>query len=565
MIDNIFLQLSILFGITVSIAFLMRLLRQPLVVAYIVAGLVAGPLFLDITHGGEKFFEAFATFGIVLLLFIVGLSLNFDFITRVGKHVFVGGTIQFLVTASLGFLLMQAFGFAFIPSLLVSIAITYSSTIIVVKLLTEKKDLESVYGRYTVGMLIVQDIIAILFLISLNTIATDANVFLTAITVIGKAFFIIAVVYFLSKYLLPRIMDTVATSSEMLFIFTIAWLFGIASLVSLMGLNVEIGAVIAGISLGASNYQREITSKMRPLRDFFIVLFFIVLGSELQIGAVTSAIQPSIILALFVLCIDPLILFIVMRRLGYTRRNAFLAGVTAAQVSEFGFIIIFKARELGYVGESELAIVTITALITIVISSYFITYNEQLYRFVRPVLERFGKRDGEQKEQKKEIYPVWIVGYHRIGWKIAETLTELHIPFAVIDFDSTAISKLKHRGIPAFFGDVADVEFLEDLPLDKTKMIISTIPEPDDQITMIEHVRSRNKHTLIIANLYENRYSEAFYNAGANYVMMPHLLGGQWISEILKNHTWSKTTFKHLREEQREEMRLRFTMGTDEA
>ena len=560
MIDNIFLQISALMAITVTIALVMRLLRQPLVVAYIVAGMVGGPLFLNVLHGGEEFFETFAKFGIVLLLFIVGLSLNFDYIKRVGKAVFFGGVLQFVITATVGFGIMRWLGFGMVPALFIGAAITFSSTIIVVKLLADKRDNEAVYGRYVIGVLLVQDVIAVVIMIFLNTIGLENGTWYELlIETLSKGMLLVGAVFLMARYILPILIERVAHSGELLFIFTIAWCFGIASLVYWAGFNIEIGAIIAGITLGASPYQRQIASRVRPLRDFFIVLFFVVLGSEMQLGDLSAAWKPAIILAVFVLIADPLILFFVMRRMKYTRRNALLAGVTAAQVSEFGFILVFKGQEVGYLTGPELTILTIVALITIVISTYLITYNEQIYQKMRPLFLKFGRDDERQKDEKVKKYEVWVFGYHRIGWRVCETLTEMNIKFAVVDYNPDAINKLKHRGIPAFFGDAADVEFLESLPLGSAKLVISTLPEADDQKTLISHIHQLGTKTKIIGNLYHSHQLDELYKAGADYVMMPHLLGGSWIASVLKDKAWTKHTFKELKKEQKKELQLRFT------
>lgn len=556
--ENFFLQLSILLGLTVSIAFIMRLLRQPLVVAYIAAGLIAGPLFLQSVQSEQIPWEAFAQFGIVLLLFIVGLSLNIDYIKRVGREVFFGGTIQFFITALVGFGVMRLFGFSLVPAFFVAVAITFSSTIIVVKLLVEKKDLETLYGQYSVGLLLVQDIIAIFLLIVLNTLKTPGAWQFAVVATLGKIALLILVIGFLSKKILPWVMSRVATSGEMLFIFTIAWCFGVASLVYWLGFGVEIGAVIAGLSLGSSPYQAEISSRLRPLRDFFIVVFFIVLGSKLHLGNIMAVVGPGLILSAFVLIVQPMILYVIMRRLGYKRRSAFLAGVTAAQVSEFGFILIFKGQELGYLYGQELALLTLVALVTIFISSYLITYNNQLYHFLRPLLDTLGKEDSEEKSTPKTAVTVWVFGYHRIGWKICEALSSKKISFAVIDFDPQAIKKLQAQGIAAYFGDISDIEFLETVPLGQSKLIISTIPDAHDQETMIQHVRKQKVGPFIIANLHHVRDIDSLYKAGANYVMLTHLLGGQWLSELIREKKqWSKKTFSTLRREQEEEMKMR--------
>ncbi len=558
--ENFFLQLSILLGLTVSIAFVMRLLRQPLVVAYIAAGLVAGPLFLQGVASEQISWHAFAQFGIVLLLFIVGLSLNFDYIKRVGKEVLIGGTVQFFITALVGFGVMRLFGFSVLPALFIGVAITFSSTIIVVKLLVEKKDLETVYGQYSVGLLLVQDVIAILLLIILNTVNTPGVWPVAVAMTLGKMTILGLVIIFLSKKILPWIMNQVATSGEMLFIFTIAWCFGVASLVYMLGFGVEIGAVIAGLSLGSSPYQSEISSRLRPLRDFFIVLFFIVLGSELHLDNLMSVLGPGLILSAFVIIVQPMILYIVMRRLGYKRRSAFLAGVTAAQVSEFSFILVFKGQELGYLQGSELGLLTLIALITIFISSYLITYNNQLYHFLRPIFDALGKENNEEAQASKPLVSVWVLGYHRIGWKICDELEAKKIPFAVIDFNPQTIKKLRLRGITAYFGDISDIEFLETLPLTTAKIIVSTVPEFEDQKTVIHYVRKYSHDPIIIANLHHARDIGSLYSAGANYVMLTHLLGGQWLSEIIgKKAQWTKRTFSTLRRAQQQEMKLRYT------
>lgn len=566
MTENIFLQMAALLGITVTTAFFIRLLKQPLVVAYILAGILAGPVFLNVINGSEAFFNAFAQFGIVLLLFVVGLSFNLTHLKSVGKDIFVGGTLQFFFTSLLGMVIMRWLGFGWISAAFVAVAITFSSTIIIVKLLGDKKDLETVYGRYIVGILVIQDLIAISILIFLTTFArAEFSISQSILLTVIKAGFLGIGVYLVAHHLLPIIMPRVAKSNELLFIFTIAWCFGVASLVLSAGFSIEIGAIIAGMTLGASPFQSEIMSRIKPLRDFFIVLFFIVLGSGLEFNGALSAMKPGILISLFVLVVEPIILYIVMRALKYTRRNAFLVALSAAQVSEFAFILAFKGRELGYIGHVEFAILTIVALITITISSYLMEYNEWLYKKFLPFFHRFGKDKMQERQigaNEKKQYEAYVFGYHRIGWKICEALAARKVEYVVVDFNPQAIEKLQRRGIPCYFGDASDLEFLQELPLDKAKMIISTIPHAEDQLTLINHIRSRSTKTFIIANLSHRDYLTDLYKAGANFVLMPHLLGGHWMSEIIQKKSWTKRTFATLQKEQQQEMEQRFTADT---
>mgnify|MGYP003995400011 CR=1 FL=1 len=562
MIDNIFLQIGVLLGITVTVAFLMRMLRQPLMTAYLIAGIVAGPFVLNLVQGDTEVFHALSQFGVILLLFVVGLSLNFDHIKRIGKVALTVGLTQVMFTAAIGYGILRSLNYEASSAMYLALALTFSSTIIIEKLLTDKKDLQSVYGRYTIGVMIVQDILALLIMIVLTSLSGDMTIGETIVDLIFNIVLLIAFVIVLARYVVPKIMDRVAESSEFLFLFTVAWCFGVASILTLLGFSIEVGALIAGLTLGSSPYQSEISSRVKPLRDFFIVIFFIILGSELSLAQLPLVVVPGLTLSAFILFGNPFILYRTFRALKFTRRNSFLSGVTAAQVSEFGFVLLFTGQQLGYIHGQEVEVFTLVALVTIILSSYAITYNEQLYKMMIPFFDMFGKDKYRQREDKAQKYDVWVFGYHRIGWKICEALAEKGKSFAVVDYNPAAIAKLKQRGIPAFFGDASDVEFLSQLPIEKAKMIISTLPEVDDQLTCIKHLRStpEGKKVHIIANLYHIDALKEMYDAGASYVMMPHLVGGTWLSDILKNESWSKRTFSHLQKEQKEEMKMRYTL-----
>lgn len=563
MIDNIFFQISIILGITAVLAFVVRLLRQPLLISYIISGIIAGPILLNFVQKDNVSYHLFSEFGIVLLLFVIGLSLNFNYLKKIGKVAVITGLGQAALTALLGFFLLKSLGLPLFASLYLSIAITFSSTIIISKLLASKKDTESVYGRYTLGIMLVQDIIAIGIMIFMVGGGTGTGIdLLHSVTLLAlKASSIALLIYSLSKFVIPLLLNHIAKSAEFLFLFTVAWCFGITSLVAAAGLSLEIGAIIAGLSLGSSPYQPEISSRIRPLRDFFLILFFIILGSSINIANLESALFPALVLSLFVILIKPSILYIIFRLLKFTRRNSFLSATTAAQVSEFGFVLLFTAENLKLTRDSEFAIFTLVALITIFVSSYIITYNEQLYRFCIPFFNLFGKDKYQQEENNIPIYDAWVIGHHRMGWKVCQALKNQGLSFAIIDFNPETVQQLKKENYHVYFGDVADVEFLSELPLEKAKLIISTIPEPDDQMTLVKHIRAHSEKPHIIANLTHIRHLDDLYNAGANYVMMPHLLGGYRLAEILSEKI-SRTTFNKLRHEQKQEIAMRFEANT---
>ena len=553
--DSIFGQISTLLAVTVGAAFLIRLFRQPLIIAYIVAGIVCGPYILNLLHGDRHLYEAFAQFGVVLLLFIIGLNLNFNHLKSLGRVSLFTGLGQVIFTAGVGFLLLLGLGVSSQSAMYLAIAITFSSTIIIMKLLSDKRDTETIYGRYTIGLMLVQDLIAVFLVIALGIMSGEgegaaafARLGLTLVLSVGA-------LVLLSKYVLPRVLAAIADSSELLFLFSLAWCFGVASLLYWFGLSLEVGAIISGIALSSSPFQLEIASRIRPLRDFFLVLFFIVLGSEMGLSNLGHIFLPAVVLSLFILIGNPLILYLIFRRFRFTRRNSLLAGLTAAQVSEFGFVLLFAGRNAGHVHGDEVGIFTAVAIITIFTSSYLIMYNERIYQKLRPFFALFGPDRHKQDEHLAESYDAWVVGCHRIGQKVVDALRQMGKSHIVIDFDPDVIKRHEHDGTPHLFGDIADIEFLESLPLTGAKLIVMTIPAVDDQVNMIRFVRrSIGEDIPIVANAYHQPDSEELYRAGANLVMMPHMLGGHWIANALTHESWDMRSFAKLKKDLTEQL-----------
>lgn len=551
--DNIFVQISALLAMAVSVAFIIRLLKQPLIVSYIFAGMICGPFLLNLFHGDHEMYEAFAQFGVVLLLFIIGLNLNFKHLKSIGKTSVITGLGQVIFTASIGTIFLLVMKSQLIPALYLAVAITFSSTIIIMKMLSDKKDTDTIYGRYTIGLMLVQDVLAVLIIIALGVMRGDGSgtgSWLVIAILIAKLLVTALVLYLITKYLIPKILDRIADSSELLFLFTLAWCFGVASLLYLIGFSLEIGAIISGLALSSSPFQLEIASRIKPLRDFFLILFFIVLGSEMGLAELGVIWMPATVLSLFILIGNPLILYFLFRSLKFTRRNSFLSGVTAAQVSEFGFVMLFAGRQAGHIYGNEVAIFTAVAITTIFISSYLIANSEGIYRLLLPFFRLFGADKYRQTNRRVKTYDAWIIGYHRIGMKLADTFTDLKVNFTVVDYDPATIKHLRRSKTPFYFGDIADVEFLESVPITNSKIIVMTIPAVDDQINLIKFVHRINKKCLIIANAYHLKDSEELYQAGAHFVMMPHFLGGHWMAKILSHRKWTAKTLAQLKLEQ---------------
>ncbi|MBI4239862.1 cation:proton antiporter [Candidatus Uhrbacteria bacterium] len=554
--SEIISRISILLALAVCFCILAKKIRQPLMIAYLFAGLFAGPLALGLFSDHKDIFETFSQIGIVLLLFVIGLSLNVTHVKKIGAVALVSGVGQFLFTAVLGTGMLYVMGFPFWHSFYIAVAITFSSTIIITKLLSEKKHTDTLYGRHTIGLMLVQDIIAVVVLLFLGANQGSDSILFSSLHFILTGLALVCFVALVSRTVLPVVLEYIAQSQEFLFVFSLFWCFSITVIAQMIGFSTELGALIAGVSLSSSIFQPAIAARVKPLRDFFLVLFFVILGAHLTPSNLSAVLLPAAIISLFILIGNPFILYLIFRAMKFTRRNAFMAGITAAQVSEFGFIVMALGQKQGIVGDVEIALFTLVALCTIFFSSYLVMQSESIYTFLEPYLSLGKKERFVQKEEGKKRYDVWVIGYHRIGWKICAMLKKKKISFAVIDFDPLVIAKLQNEHVHAFYGDVHDVEFLSHVGIHHAKLVISTIPDPEHQITLLHYMRSHTKRAFVIANAPEAKYMNILYSAGANYVMTPHLLGGGWIAKLIEQGKMTKKNLEQLRKEQSLEISL---------
>lgn len=542
--SNVFIELSIILVIVAATSTIMRIIKQPLIIGYILAGIIASPLALNLVHAGETI-ETFSRIGIAFLLFLVGLHLNPKFIKDVGGISLITGLGQVVFTFLGGLLIGYLLGFNLITSAYVSIALTFSSTIIIMKLLSDKNDLESLYGKIAVGFLLVQDLVAILLLMVLTSI-NGGNLTDIALGALLKGFGLLFLVFLFSYFAFPLLNNFVAKSQEYLFVASLGWCFALATLFQYVGFSIEIGALVAGITLSMNPSHYQITSRVKPLRDFFLIIFFVFLGTQMQFTNVTNFIIPIIIFSLFVLIGGPLIVMILMGYMGYSKRNSFLVSSAIAQISEFSFILIALGVELNHLSKEILSLITVVGLITIAGSTYFIIYSEKLYRILSKVLsifERRGKKFGEHTYNGSKNYDVILFGHNRIGSDILIYLRKSKKKTLVVDFNPSTVISLAKEGVDARYGDASDVELLNDLDFTSTKMVISTIPSLETNLLLLREVRKVNKRTIFIAIAQQIDDALSLYENGATYVLLPHLLGGKHIAAMINSHEFNLSHF----------------------
>lgn len=527
-----FVEVSLILGIATVVAWIMQILRQPLILGHVITGILAGPVLLGIIKSQHEL-ELFSKIGIAALLFIVGLSLHPKVAREVGKISVYAGVGQVVFTAVSGFFIARGFGFDALSSIYIAVALTFSSTIIIMKLLSDKRDLGKLYGKISIGILLVQDLIATVVLILLSTLGRGGNAGGEIGVTLLKGVLVGAVLWFVAKYVLPSLTRAFAASQEFLFLFAVAWGLGIASLFQALGFSVEIGALAAGLTLASSPYQYEISAKMKLIRDFFIVIFFILLGAQLTFLDFDRLWVPTLVLSLFVLVGNPLILLAIMGMMGYSKRTSFLTGLTVAQISEFSLVMVILGLELGHVGRDVVSLVTFVGLITISISSYMIMGADKLFDALKPMLGLFERKRPKSDRERRKSYQILLIGCHRLGRDFLPYLLDSGKTFLVVDFDPMVIDELTRRDISCRYGDAEDNEFFDELDLSKTEMLISTLPDPEANEFVVQKIRSVNKKAVVIVTGHTVEQALFLYDAGASYVILPHFLGGNYASLLV--------------------------------
>ncbi len=523
------------------LAIVAKLFRQPLIPAYIIAGILIGPHGLKLITN-QDLVTTLSEIGIALLLFIVGMEMDFSKLKNVGLVSSLGTILQLGLTFLGGFMFSYALGFNFIESLYISIIVSFSSTMIVIKLLSDRDQLDTLSGRIALGILLVQDIIVVIvmsFLVNMNSLNAD-TIFMTLFKAIGL--FSIAIVF--NKYIFPPLLKEIVKDKELFFMASLSICFLFASLAFILGFSIAIGGFLAGISLAVFPYNLDISSRVKSLRDFFTILFFGSLGMTLTFHNFSAYLYPLAVLSLFVVVGKFFIVSIITSFLGYKRRVAVFSGLNLANVSEFSLILAGTGYVMGHISGEIVSLATMLALISISISSYTIKYDERIYGFLSPFLafmdkvkifKNLHKLSNVEELKGKLRDHVVIIGAHTMGQTIIDKLKSGKQTFIVLDYNPEIIKKLIERGIYCVYGDINHYDIIEDLQIRSAKLIISTIPRLEDNSLLLERVKIENPKAKVIVSCVTIDEAIKLYSLGADFVIIPKLVGAERVSNYLKS------------------------------
>ncbi|MFH1053682.1 MAG: cation:proton antiporter [Candidatus Woesearchaeota archaeon] len=562
MIENhIFVNLGIIIVIATAFGYIARMLKQPLIPVYILTGVILGPVLQVITD--YSMIRLFSEIGIAFLLFVVGLELDLRKIRKISFVSTFGSTIRMCAMFIIGLFAALILGFVFIESVYLGLVLIFASTMVVIKLLSDKHELDTLHGRIIIGFLLMEDLVAILILSALATM--DSFTPLIFIYAMLKGILLIGIVILCSKFIFPALFKFAAKSQEFLLMLAISIMFFFSLLAFSLNFSIAIGAFVAGVGLASLPYNFEIIGRVTSLKDFFSIMFFVSLGLELVIGSLLRLIYPIFIFSLIIVVLKPIITIFIVSFFDYTKRTAFMTSINMGQISEFSLIIAMQGLFLGHIANDLFSFIVVLAIVTIGLTPYLSKYSNQFYNQLSSrmtIFERFGTRIREKEDKLKRYkFDVILIGCDRIGYNIIQTVKKIKKKVLVIDFNPDVVRSISKQRIPVMYGDIGDQEILDRIDFDKAQIVVSTAPSFDTNKHLVNYVKEKDPTTLVFITAYDMDDALSLYDSGADYVILPHFLGGHHASLILEDTTLDIKSLLSKKGEHIKELKKRLRLG----
>ncbi|RLG13621.1 MAG: hypothetical protein DRN66_03850 [Candidatus Nanohalarchaeota archaeon] len=530
----------IIFAATI-IAYLFSLLKQPLIPTYLIAGLIIGPTGLSLISNHD-IIVTLSELGITFLLFLVGMELDFSRLRDV-RHISIAGTtIQVISTFFLVFLLSIALGFSTSISAILGVCFIFSSTMVVVKLIVDKNEIDTLHGRMMLGILLVQDVFAVIAISILGTSVFSAPLIIAAGL---KAMGLFVLAWMCNKFVFPLFLRKIEKKGEVMFLFALSVCFLFSAITFSIGFSIALGGFLAGISLAIFPYNLAIMEKISSLKDFFSVLFFATLGMQFSFAGLSGHLVPLVVFILFVITIKPTIIAVIAVLFGYTSRVAVICGSGLGQISEFSLILAVMAEKAGMITGEILSMIIAITMITMALTAYTFKYDIIIGNYFvntfRP-LEKLKFVKKQKLELKKEAVPknhIVLCGAHVIGQGIIDSLEKMNVPFIVVDYNPEVIKMLINRNISCIYGDITHKEVIDKSNLREASFVISTIPYEKENEYIIRKAKMLNAGTKIITTSNTITCAMHLYRKGADFVIIPKLISankmGNYLSFLFEN------------------------------
>ncbi len=551
--DNIFVQLAIILGLSSLLGYILTRFKLPLLVAYLIGGLLIASTAIFDPRASEVL-HFLPEIGIAFVLFLVGMELDLREIKNLGRPILLAGSLQIIITTLAGSTVASLLGFGIVESWYLGVGLAFSSTILVIKLLIDKKDVGALYGKLAVGILLLEDLLAVVLLVALTVSNSVLGLGLQqAFPLFGllfKALLLFGLAIILSKFILVTIFKAVSRQSELLFITALAWCFLYISFALSLGFSVVVGAFLAGVALANSPFHYQIQGKVKPLREFFVALFFVYLGTQVDFTEIEKIYPVMLIFTAYTLFIKPTIFLLLLGIFGFRKHTMFQTSLSLTHISEFSLILLLVGFEQGSVSRSALTSIALSAVLSMIVASVMITNSNKLYKKLSRILGFFERKSFkhfmEEGGHTESIVGghVVIIGARKVGGEIVKLLKREKIPQIVLDFNPHQVEALIGEKIPVLYGDMGDPEVLDGLNLQNARLVISTSASIEDNLLLLEELKSRHINIPVIVRGETADDARDLYKAGADFVIIPEILAGDFLVEKLKDHLKEGDFFK---------------------
>lgn len=534
-----FESVALLIGAATFLGILSQKTGQPKIIAYIIAGISLGPVGLDLVKQGEMI-SLFSELGLVFLLFLIGLEIDIEEIQEVLKSTVGIAVIQMALTFAAGTLTAILVGFTGTTAYTIGAAVMFSSTALVVKVLTERDEETTLPGRLDVGVLLVQDV-AVVVILAFFTVnfSTPAQAALKLAEIFLMISVVAAISFGSSKYFFSKILKSMSGNRLAFFTHGIAWAFLFISLADYLNLSLEIGAFIAGIGLAQIPYSRELQEDIRPLTDLFMAIFFMNFGISISGSSLQQYFIPAIMASILLIIFKFLIFFLTIDRFKFTPKTSFTASVNMTQVSEFGLILTSLAITEGFIQSEVSGFISLVAILTMGTSAYLIRFRDRLEEQFKPLLDLFESEEKTDLEVEKLEDHAVIIGYDEMAERTCSKLAEEY-DIMVIDQESDKTEKLAESDYTYVYGDFKHGEIRQGANLEEAEFILSFSEQKQVNNVLLEE---RKEETVVFVKASNFEDASEFYDLGADYVMIENILAGNRISEYIEIYLEDKEVF----------------------
>jgi Kef-type K+ transport system membrane component KefB len=520
---------------------------QPTIVGYLFTGLLLGPAVFGIVEPSE-ITTTMAELGLAFLLFLLGIKLRIEDVRPILKPIIKISLPQMFLVFLTGLGTAIVLGFRPLEALLIGLVVMYSSTAVVIKMLTDKDAVTSLPGKIDVGVLLVQDVVVVVLLTILATGRPDgaADLGITLLTIVGLITGVGFVTAAATRYLLPKLFRRIADNKDAFFLVAVAWAFLFVLVFDELGLSIEMGAFLAGVSLAQLPYSTELRDRISPLTNLFILIFFVSIGLQLDAGDLLVYWREAVIAALVLIPAKFLIFFALLRWQEFSLETTFLGSVSMVQVSEFALVAGSVAVAEGFIGEPILGFLSLLAVLTMSVSVYVIKYNYQLYEHLHPFLSRWETVGSERVvEQKRYRDHAVVIGYDELTRNVLPRLAEFYDDVVVIDRKVAHIEALEAADYDVIYGDFRHAEVRNAARLKRADFVLSSSAEPDVNKALLAEVGER---TTVFVEAEWAEDARELYGYGAHYVALSPQLTAERLTEYLEGYFEDRETFSRVAE-----------------